>query len=123
MDLNIAKSISLNNIVLGVGPAPIGWPNTVPWEGFSGTTRSKLSKDEITGIILSMLQTVGFDPNQHVINAGAADVALVENEQVEDPVEANPVQADIGNIEEVTNSEDDEDINDNQIGIKRKFGS
>lgn len=108
-----------------MGPAPIGWPNTVPWEGFSGTTRSKLNKDEITEIILSMLQTVGIDPNKHVINTGAGDAALVEDEQVENPVQANPIQADIGNIEEDNdlNSGDDGDANDNQMGMKRKFGS
>ena len=89
-------------------------PNTVPWEGFSGTTRSNLNKDEITGIILSMLQTVGIDPNKHVTNAGAGDAALVEDEQLENPVQANPIQADIGNIEEDNdlNSGDDGDAND-----------
>ena len=62
---------------------------------------------------------------KNVINTGAGDAALVEDEQVENPVQANPIQADIGNIEEDNdlNSGDDGDANDNQMGMKRNFGS
>ena len=102
-----------------MGPAPIGWPDAISWEGFSGTTRSKLNKEEITGIIISMLTTVGIDPDQHVVNAGAV---LVEDEQ--DPDQADPMGADVGNEEDTEpDNRDEVDANENMTGIKRRFGS
>ena len=46
----------------GVGAAPIGWPATIPSDGFVGTTRSKLSSLQITEIIISIITAVGMDP-------------------------------------------------------------
>ena len=74
-------TIFILNNVPGVGPAPIGWPEDIPWEEFSGTTRSKLTVEQITGIITSMLTTVGIDPAQHVIGA---DELFVPEEEVND---------------------------------------
>ena len=65
--------------VSGVGPAPIGWSEDISWEDFSGTTRSKLTVEQITRIITSMLTTDGIDPAQHVIGA---DVPLEPVEEV-----------------------------------------
>ena len=52
---------------LGVGPAPLGWPHNIDWKKFTGTTRSQLSSTEITGIIVSMLTSVGKDPSTHIV--------------------------------------------------------
>ena len=52
---------------LGVGPAPLGWPPNIDWNKFTGTTRSHLSSTEITGIIVSMLTSVGKDPTTHIV--------------------------------------------------------
>ena len=61
---------------LGVGAAPVGWPDNISWTGFSGSTRSKLTVHEITEIIVAMLETNGIDPNTHVIGS---DVPIVDD--------------------------------------------
>ena len=71
-----------------------------------------------------MLQTVGIDPDKHIIIAGPEDAVLVENGQVDDPVQVDPIEADVGNDEDIEpNSRDDVDANENHMGSKRKFGS
>ena len=51
---------------LGVGNPPFGWPANHPWKKFVGVTRSGLSFNEVTGIIISMLVASNVDPNTHV---------------------------------------------------------
>ena len=93
-------TIFILNNVPGVGPAPIGWPEDIPWEEFSGTTRSKLTVEQITRIITSMLTTVGIDPAQHVIGAVV-------------PLEP---------VEEVNHDNNDNVINANQRDVNRPVG-
>ena len=52
---------------LGVGVPPLGWPENIPWDSFSGASRSKLGNDKITEIITSMLSAAGMDPATHII--------------------------------------------------------
>ena len=55
------------NLRFGQGEAPVGWPvDDIPWEGFLGTTRSKLTIQQITHAIVSMLAAVGLDAETHV---------------------------------------------------------
>ena len=46
---------------MGVCPAPFGWPPNI------ATTRSQLSSTEITGVIVSILTSVGKDPTTHIV--------------------------------------------------------
>ena len=71
----------------GVGAAPIGWPATIPSDGFVGTTRSKLSSLQITEIIISMLTAVGIDPATYV--ATDDDLAEEVTEEAMDEVVGN----------------------------------
>jgi hypothetical protein len=41
---------------LGEGVAPVGWPAKFDWSKLKGSTRSGLKIDEVTSIIISMLQ-------------------------------------------------------------------
>ena len=52
--------------MLGEGAAPVGWPANIDWSKFKGSTRSGLKIDEVTTIIISMLQAVGFSSETHV---------------------------------------------------------
>ena len=65
---------------LGVGPAPVGWPEEVDWNSYKGSTRSGLKVSQVTHIIVSMLQAAGFDANTHVKSTeeATAEVAAVE---------------------------------------------
>ena len=47
---------------LGVGDPPLGWPEQIPWEEFAGVSRSKLTNQQITNIIISMLQAANINP-------------------------------------------------------------
>ena len=83
-----------NKRKLGVDPAPVGWPAAISWTNFRGSTRSKLTVEEVTTIIVSMLEGAGIDPNIHVRN---------EEEEVAD--EINDV-----NIANIDNTAEDEDF-------------
>ena len=54
------------NKKLGVGNPPFGWPENISWQEFNGSTRSKLSVNEITQIIISMLEAAQLEPHTHV---------------------------------------------------------
>ena len=60
---------------------PIGWPADIAWEGFSGTTRSRLSFDDITRIICSMLTAAGLNPDTHVVPGDVVNAVLVQGEE------------------------------------------
>ena len=109
---------------------PISWPADIAWEGFSGTTRSGLSFDDITRIICSMLTAAGLNPDTHVVPGDVVNAVHVqrdeqinidENETIEDHI----VQVNTGiNVSEVEiesdNNVDDtvvdrmEDVNGNE---------
>lgn len=70
---------------LGVGNPPLGWPeNIIEWRNFSGSTRSKLSVQDVSAIVISMLQAAGINPDTHVKHQ---DVALMQQEQEQEQVE------------------------------------
>ena len=96
-DYFIKCAIFILDDIPGVGPAPIGWPEDIPWEEFSGTTRSKLTVEQITRIIISMLTTVGIDPAQHVITAEVPvkPVEEANNDNNEENEEYEVVEGDI----------------------------
>ena len=128
----------MNSNLKGVGPAPVGWPATISWEGFTGTTRSKLTSQQITEIIISMMTAAGIDPDKHVVPVvNVVEVVVVPMENVveavvvpmENIVEAdvvpmeNIVEADQHNTEGDIEEREENDINDNPRGEKRAIGS
>ena len=68
---------------LGVGNPPTGWPDHISWTDFSGATRSKLSSNEVTDIIISMLQAANIDPDRHVDDSHLQAKQMIFEEQVE----------------------------------------
>eukprot|EP00092_Neocalanus_flemingeri_P039743 GFUD01043282.1.p1 GENE.GFUD01043282.1~~GFUD01043282.1.p1 ORF type:complete len:434 (-),score=90.42 GFUD01043282.1:6-1307(-) len=54
---------------LGMGDPPLGWPTNedIPWENFTGSTRSGFSVSQISNVILSMMTAAGLDPEKHVL--------------------------------------------------------
>ena len=53
---------------LGVGVPPIGWPDQViPWENFKGPSRSGLSVNQVTNIIVHLLLGANLNPQTHVL--------------------------------------------------------
>jgi len=59
----------------GTGDPPLGWPvEYVPWQGFKGVTQSRLNNEDMTRIILGMLDAAGIDPDRHVQSGHAGDV-------------------------------------------------
>ena len=59
----------------GTGDPPLGWPvKDVPWQGFRGVTQSKLNNEDMTRIILGMLDAAGIDPDRHIQSGYAGDV-------------------------------------------------
>ena len=73
---------------LGVGPAPLGWPADIDWANFKGSTNSGLLVNDITRIIISMLEAAGYDPATHVLPPGQGEI--VGGELVEGGVLDNP---------------------------------
>ena len=54
---------------LGSGDAPPGWPEDVkPWSEYKGATRSGLKKNDLTQIIIKLLEGAGLNPSNHVKN-------------------------------------------------------
>ena len=51
---------------LGVGQAPVGWPEEIEWNNYRGSTRSGLKVSQVTQIIVSMLRAAGFNGDTHV---------------------------------------------------------
>ena len=80
---------------LGVGPAPIGWPEEIDWNSYKGSTRSGLKVSQVTQIIVSMLQAAGFDTDTHVkqTEEATADAyeGIAEEETAEDGLEAEGI--------------------------------
>ena len=84
----------------GVGNPPLGWPETISWENFSGTTSSKLKSIQLTSIIVSMLEAAGIDPATHV-EPLAVEVMMVNPEtgEVEMMVEDGMEQHLVGDVD------------------------
>ena len=70
---------------LGVGDPPFGWPGIHPWVKFIGVTRSGLSFNDVTGIIISMLVASNVDPNTHVKKEEIMPVVIHEQIIEEQP--------------------------------------
>ena len=96
---------------------PVGWPADIAWEGFSGTTRSRLSFDDITRIICSMLTAAGLNPDTHVVPRDVVNAVHVqrdeqinidENETIEDDI----VQVNTGIIVSEVEIESDYSLDD-----------
>ena len=83
---------------------PLGWPDHVlPWNAFAGLSRSKLNNQQLTNIIISMLQAANINPDTYIKQDEEVDnEPLVENEpeddgrMVEYPPEAFDVDGIIG---------------------------
>ena len=54
------------NEKLGEGAAPMGWPAIIDWFKFKGSSRSGLKIDEVTSIIIHILQNGVFSAEAHV---------------------------------------------------------
>ena len=54
---------------LGVGEPPYGWPQGISWKKYSGATRSGLTFNEVTEIIVSLLQAADIDPDTHIVTS------------------------------------------------------
>ena len=87
----------------GVGPAPLGWPEDLDWSKYKGSTSSQLRVNDVTRIIISMLEAAGYDPATHVVPPEAEphgsevtdEVALVHQAgEVLLPVEGGQVDED-----------------------------
>ena len=82
---------------LGQGVAPPGWPADVPWAGYTGAGSSGLKNNQLTKIIIGMLQAAGINPVEHVKQdeepeADDHDVEL--DTGVEQHIIANEVEVD-----------------------------
>ena len=73
---------------LGVGNSPLGWPENISWNEFSGATRSKLSSTQISAIIISMIEAAGLDPATH-IHEPQDDMTNEEEEDEQEDENAN----------------------------------
>ena len=109
------------NKQLGVGPAPFGWPAPISWVGFSGATRSHLSIDQITQVIVSMLEAAGYNPATHLRQReveGEEDNNNDENmkEEVKEDENVNEDGNEDENIHERVDEDDkvDDEVNDNE---------
>ena len=68
---------------------PIGWPEKIPWNNFSGASRSKLTNCQTTENILSLLRAADINPATHIhrdqtvqdsnANEGGSDVVALDN--------------------------------------------
>ena len=101
----------------GVGDPPMGWPEDISWPDFSGSTSSKLTIQQITSIIVSMLQAAGIDPNTHIVPP---------TEEEEDMVVVNPVTGEVERLVEVENDATIEETDEYEImdiNMNRNVGS
>ena len=54
-------------VILGVGDGPLGWPQEIiPWADYNGATRSKLSSEKCTAIIIALLRAANIDETTHI---------------------------------------------------------
>ena len=94
---------------LGQGVPPLGWPvDVAPWEGYVGAarpntnTKKSLSNQQMTQIIVSMLEAAHLDPATHVIQ-----VENVEGINIDD-------RANVVNIDDGDNNGDPVVMNDEE---------
>ena len=73
---------------LGVGDPPVGWPENISWSDFSGATRSRLTTEQITEIILSMFREWNIDPAIHVKDVNE-NVVNLNVDNPDDPLDVN----------------------------------
>ena len=81
---------------LGVGNPPTGWPDHISWTDFSGATRSKLSSNEVTDIIISMLEAANIDPDRHVRQAGEEDAVSGESHYAKQMICGDQLEPEMG---------------------------
>ena len=68
---------------LGSNDPPIGWPQDIPWDTFTGVGSSGLKNEDMTRIILEMLRAADIDPATHV-QQNQEEEHLEEEEQIEE---------------------------------------
>ena len=106
---------------LGVGNPPLGWPENISWNDFSGATRSKLSSTQISGIIISMIEAAGLDPATHIHEP--QDDMTNEEEEDEQEDEQEDENANVETGLAIPLSDKTEKNEPVEIGGKRKHGS
>ena len=90
------------NLRLGKGAAPLGWPVDISWAEFAGTTRSGLTIQQITRVIVSMLEAVGLDAETHVRQEeDMQELEEIEQQQAREVMEdGDRIEQDISEREE-----------------------
>ena len=80
---------------LGVGLPPLGWPeDIIAWTDFKGPTRSRLTINQVTQIIVNMLRGANLNPETHVVPQ-QEEQAVVENNDSDTENEDNEEQNDV----------------------------
>ena len=98
---------------LGVAPAPVGWPASVSWANYKGSTRSGLKVSEVTEIIVSMLQAAGLSPETHVKPSVELEAPEMTEADAEEFIEEFVVEV----------ASETKENKKCSGGLKRKFGS
>ena len=106
---------------LGEGAAPVGRPANIDWSKFKGSTRSGLKIDEVTSIIISMLQAGGFSAETHVEPANPDSINSDDDAAAEQIIEEFVV--DVLQAQDAKEDGESTKRKDCSGGLKRKFGS
>lgn len=73
---------------LGAGFPPHGWPvSVIPWDKYKGSTRSGLSANDCTAIIIALLRAANIDEKKHIIHGDSKETE--DPEKVESDEEQN----------------------------------
>ena len=113
----MASQEELDNLELEIHL--MGRPEDISWPDFSGSTSSKLTIQQITSIIVSMLQAAGIDPNTHI-------VPPTEEEAYKDMMVVNPVTGEVERLVEAENDATIEETDEYEImdiNMNRNVGS
>ena len=67
---------------MGAGVPPVGWPDQViAWENFTGPSRSGLSVNQVTSIIVSLLLGANLNPETHILPQQPQEQGDAEHDQ------------------------------------------
>ena len=106
------------NQALGAGAPPHGWPESIiPWASYCGATRSRLTTEDVTTIIISMLRVANIDEKTHIVKENMKETDgygnMMETEDLEDENEENPL--DENDEETGVNTKEVEDVENNNV--------
>ena len=88
---------------LGKGAPPNGWPHhIIPWVEFHGATRSKLTVDQVTEMIVFMMRAVNIDPETHIKSPGDKEDAEETEEAIVETANSEEATDDINVIDTTT---------------------